>query len=511
MVRKRMTFSEELKNKFKNFVTSRCGLYFRDYDLRSLEDAVTARMQSCGFDSALAYHNYLTTSEKKEDEFRELLNLLIVNHTYFFRNEPHFRALREKVLPEIIKNKRAERHLLGDRKGIQSSGKPKIRIWSAGCSTGEEPYSIAMVIRDLMGDLDEWDVEIYATDVSTHALEKAKTGVYGKNSMRLVNKEYEKKYFVKKADSPRSAKYEIRSAIRDMVNFSVLNLMDGSFPSNFDIIFCRNVILYFELPTTIEVVNKLYSSLADGGYQFMGYCESLRFMSDKFRMEDWKDGIFYRKAPKEPVTGSKVLKPAVEEAEEILEEVSRAELEAEREAQEKRKTGHSKEMEHLLVQIIKFTHLKEYDKALSLIENALSMDKGAVDPYYLAAEVRMRQGRFDEAKKYVSTILDLNPFFAPAHCLFGCIYIEEGNLEHAKKSLRKALYLDKDFPMAHFKLANVHETQGRTEDAIREHRNTLKVLGKNSPGDVIAYTGGFDAASLRSVCSNNIERLKVEG
>ncbi len=193
MVGKRMTFSEELKNKFKNFVTSRCGLYFRDYDLRSLEDAVTARMQSCGFDSALAYHNYLTTSEKKEDEFRELLNLLIVNHTYFFRNEPHFRALREKVLPEIIKNKRAERHLLGDRKGIQSNGKPKIRIWSAGCSTGEEPYSIAMVIRDLMGDLNEWDVEIYATDVSTHALEKAKTGVYGKNSMGLVNKEYEKK------------------------------------------------------------------------------------------------------------------------------------------------------------------------------------------------------------------------------------------------------------------------------------------------------------------------------
>ena len=499
-----MTFPEELKKEFRNLVTGRCGLYFRDHDLRNLEDAVTARMKSRGLSSAAAYYNHLTTSAEKEDEFRELLNLLTINHTYFLRNEPHFRALREKVLPEIIRKKTREQSMAG------GTGKPRIRIWSAGCSTGEEPYSMAMVIRELIGNPDEWDVEIYAADVSTDALKKAKAGLYSEHSMRLVGQEYRQKYFVERRGSRGKTTHEIQSDIKDMVNLAYRNLVNGAFPSDFDIILCRNVVMYFDLPTMIRVMKALHSSLADDGYLFMGYSESLQSMPDRFRMEEWNDAIFYRKVVRERVMERKAPRPAVKEAEEILEKVSRAELEAERAAEEKKARKGSREMESLLVQIIKSMHLKEYEKALSLVEQAWAIDREAVAPHYLAAEIHVNQGKFDEAKKRLSTILDLDVLFAPAHYLFGSVYREEGSLEQAKKSLTKALYLDKGFVMAHFELANVYIMQGRIEDAIRGRRNTLKVLERISPGDTVAYSGGFKARSLRNVCTNSIEWLKTE-
>jgi chemotaxis protein methyltransferase CheR len=321
--------------------------------------------------------------------------------------------------------------------------------------------------------------------------------------MRLVGKGQREKYFAHRKDFAGSTRHEIHSAIKGMVNFAHLNLVDTNFPLGVDIIFCRNVVMYFDLHTMIRVMNKLRESLADDGYLFVGHSESLLSMPDRFGMEDWNDAIFYRRLAEE-----EVIKPAAEAAGEILDEVSRAQLEAEGEFKEKRITG---EIESILVQTIKSIHMKEYDKALSLIGRVHAMDRNVIEPYYLAAEIYVNQGRFDEAKKQLSTILDLNQFFAPAYYLLGSICIEEGNPEQAKNSLRKSLYLDKDFAMAHFEMANVYRIQGMTGDAIRERRNTLNALERVPPGDIVAYSGGFNAMSLKNICISSIERLKTEG
>ncbi|NQU95186.1 MAG: hypothetical protein HQ549_03010 [Candidatus Omnitrophica bacterium] len=501
-----MPATVDIRNQFKTFVANRGGLYFKDHDLKNLESAISARMKSRGMHSFPGYYAYLTTAEEKEDEFRELLNLLTINHTYFFRNEPQFKALREKVLPNVIEKKRQEASASGEEK-------PALRIWSAGCATGQEPYSIAMIVRDLIEDIDDWDVQILATDASENALQNARKGTYSQNSVKHVDETRLARYFTKEGNTERDTKYRIQENIRRMINFAFFNLMEESFPTGFDIIFCRNVVIYFEFETTVKVMNKLYSGLLDGGYMFIGYSETLQFMQDRLQMISWEDAIYYHKAKgKAPVyTEFAEPLPAKEEIDldKVLEEISKAEATANLEAETK-KAPPTQKIENMLIQIIKAMHLKQYDKALSLIEEASSVDDKVVDPHYLAAEIFINQGKRGEAKTRLSTALKLDSLFAPAHYLYGCIYVEESDLDNAKKSLKKALFIDKNFLLAHFYLAQVFKTEGRTKDAIREYRNSLKLLSGAAPGDIIAYSGGFNAATFMSVCRDNLERLKIE-
>ena len=255
-----MGFSEELRIKFKQIVNQRCGLYFKDYDFKDLEKAIRQRMSQLKIESALVYYNALLFSETKEDEFRELLNLLTVNHTYFFRNEPQFKALKEKILPEII-----------TAKLNQKSSKPSLRIWSAGCSTGEEPYTIAMIVKELIPDLENWDVHILATDASMRALDEASKGVYGAMAMRLTPQDYTDKYF----DLLAKDKYKIHDQVKQLVKFGFLNLMDEFYPQGYNVIFCRNVVIYFTEEAKDKLYRRFLEALRPGGVLFVGGTEAI--------------------------------------------------------------------------------------------------------------------------------------------------------------------------------------------------------------------------------------------
>lgn len=506
MIQQKSALPDEIRQRFKNFINNRTGLYFKDYDLKDLDSVVLARMNDLKIDTALAYYAYLTTSQHREDELRELLNRLTINHTYFFRNEPQFKALKEKILPEIIERK-ISLYSASKQDGLP---KPTIRIWSAGCSTGEEPYTIAMVLKDVIPDSENWDIQILATDASELALSKARRGIYGINSMRLVEKDYISRYFTKRDKAAQDEKYEISGEVKKMVNFSFLNLMDEDYPKGFDIIFCRNVTIYFELQTTIRVMSEIERSLDGEGYLFIGYSETLQFISDRFKMLDWEEAIFYVKSKdmskREKFAQKPTFLQTARKVEEIIEELSKAEFKAEELKTEKGvRPGKFNE---LLVEAIKYTHSKNYNAALSLIDEAMSMDRDAVEPYYLAAEVYANQSKFEDAKKNISQALSKDIMFAPAYYLLGSIYNEEAKADEAEDSFRKAIYLEKDFSMAHFGLGNVYKAKGEISGAIREYRNTLNLLSKLKPYDILAYSGGFNVATLSGVCKNNIERLK---
>jgi len=492
-----MPITADLKGQFRNFVASRGGLYFKDHDLRNLEGAISLRMKSRGIHSLPGYYAYLTTSPQKENEFRELLNIITINHTYFFRNTPQFKAFREKVLPEVIARK---------LRGANTKEKPSLRIWSAGCATGEEAYSIAMVVSDLIGDVENWDINILATDASEDALRRAQKGLYGRNSAKHVDEEHIAKYFTKEED-----RYAINDTIKNMVNFAYFNLMDEEYPAGFDVIFCRNVVIYFEFETTLKVMNKLFSALTDQGYMFIGYSETLQYMQERLRMVSWEDAIYYRKGlPRRAEAIAPVIPPKEEiNIDKVLEEISRAEAEANIEA-ERKKAPLPEEIEDIIIRIIKKMHMKEYAAALALAEEAIIADGRALDPYFLAAEIFINQGKPDEAKSKLASVLKVDSLFAPAHYLYGCIYMEENDLDNAKKSLKKALFIDKRFLLAHFYLAQVFKNEGHARNAIREYRNTLKLLSKDDPSDIVAYSGGFNAATFMSVCRDNLERLKLE-
>ena len=498
-----MAFPPELRIKFKDIIAHRSGLYFRDHDLRNLESAISKRIEVCRFDSVASYYSHLIVSDKKDDEFRELLNLLTINHTYFFRNKPHFIAFREKVLPAIIERKRRE-HLSNPDQRSQ------LRIWSAGCSSGEEPYSIAMTIADFVDDLENWDINVLATDASQNILAKAQKGIYQVSSMRHVDDTHCQKYFTQKTSNNDKCEYEISSDIKKMVSFGFFNLMDEDYPRGFDIIFCRNVVIYFELKTTIEVMSKFYNSLVDDGCIFIGYSETLQFIKNKFQMATWKDTIYYFKnieSQEMPLQGEQSEEKKLVDIDEVLGEIARAEALAKMESQTIVGEA-SKKLEDIIIAITKHLHLKEYDQGLDLIMKGKAIDEKSTDLFYLQAEILMNQGKSDEAKNSLEESLKLNSLFIPAHYLNGCICFEENRFEDAQKSLRKALFLDNDFLIAHFYLAQVFKQEDKTDDAIRQYRNTLKLLSSKSSDTIIAYSGGFNASTLMSVCRDNLERLK---
>ena len=191
-------------------------------------------------------------------EVTQLLNYLTTNYSFFLREWDHFEHMRSKVLPIL-------RETVTDH---------DLRIWSAGCSTGEEPYTIAMLLQDFFWlDGKQWDRKVLATDISLKALETAKNGIYDEESLSKVPPEWRKKYFMKYAEG----KFQVKQSLRDEVIFRTFNLMEEKFPfqRKFHVIFCRNVMIYFDRETKVRLVQKFYNHTEPGGFLFIGQSESI--------------------------------------------------------------------------------------------------------------------------------------------------------------------------------------------------------------------------------------------
>ena len=273
----------ELKEKeflhFRDLIAERAGIYFGPGKHEILRDNLLQRMEDCGLTTFTDYFQLLS-SPVSTKEFDHLLNVIIIPETYFFRDQAQFEALQRVVIPEVLKEK--------------SYPGASLRIWSAGCSSGEEPYTIAMILAANMGGGEYPPIQILATDLSQTALELARRGVYGARSVRDVPKEYLSRFFSRKRD-----KYFLDESIKQMVEFSYFNLVTEPYPllemSGWDLIFCRNVTIYFQHESTRKVIHNFYQSLRQGGYLFAGYSESLRYLSDEFTTVQVGGTFVYKK------------------------------------------------------------------------------------------------------------------------------------------------------------------------------------------------------------------------
>ena len=219
------------------------------------------RLRATNLDSIGAYCNLLK-SPSSDDELGHLIDAISTNHTFFYRESAHFDFVRERILPEMIERNRVERW-------------PRFYAWSAACSSGEEPYSLAATLSEgLQGSSWPWHIE--ATDISNRILEKAKAGIYKEDVVSRLPAATIKAHF-QKGIGPQEGNYRVRSALRDRVAFHYLNLLKGEAPFRepFHVIFCRNVMIYFDKETQEELVNKLYRRLIPGGYLLVGHSESL--------------------------------------------------------------------------------------------------------------------------------------------------------------------------------------------------------------------------------------------
>ncbi|MFC2061281.1 CheR family methyltransferase, partial [Elusimicrobiota bacterium] len=273
----------ELKdNEFKLFqelILEKSGLNFDDSKRKSLKVSLLSRIRYKGFDNYQQYYKYINFHPDGRTEFRDLITLLTINETMFFRNPDQFKILKNNVLPEIINENKDK----------------NIKIWSAGCSTGEEPYSIAICMRELVGFANKWNIEILGVDIDKKALASAKEGIYKTRALRITDKTYIDRYF---NENEIDGKYKIKQEIRDMVSFDYFNLAEVPYPvalnGKWDIIFCRNVLIYFNTDLIEKIIERFYEGIKDGGYLFIGYSEILSAYKNSFSPAKF-DGVYIYK------------------------------------------------------------------------------------------------------------------------------------------------------------------------------------------------------------------------
>ena len=262
----------------RDFVHDYCGIYFDDGSKFLVERRLSRRLAQHRLKSFEEYYHFLRYDRKREEELTMLVDNLTTNETYFFRESSQLKAFSDEILPEL-------RQTLADRKVL--------RIWSAGCSTGEEPYTIAMLLFENGDWWRDWQVEILGSDINQRVLHTARKGVYKKNSHRATSPEMLKKYFVEEKGD-----YRIVDKVKELVSFSSLNLLDPhktSLISNMDIIFCRNVIIYFDKEAKKKVMESFYQKLREGGYLLLGHSESLINISNAFALRTLKNDMVYQK------------------------------------------------------------------------------------------------------------------------------------------------------------------------------------------------------------------------
>jgi len=258
---------DEEFNKLRSLIYKNIGINLTEEKRTLLMGRLQKTLKSLNFTNFSQYYEYLV-ADKTGDALSNLANTISTNHTFFWREKEHFDFFQSTALPEIAA--RAKQNNTND-----------IRIWCAGCSTGEEPYTLGFTMMEFFGqEYKKWDAGVLATDISAKVLEYAIKGVYPSDRVKMLPDKIINKYFNK----TKSGDYEVKEELKREILYRRFNLMNQKFPfkKRFDAIFCRNVMIYFDNPTRETLVNKFYDLLVPGGYLFIGHSESLNRNATKF-------------------------------------------------------------------------------------------------------------------------------------------------------------------------------------------------------------------------------------
>jgi len=486
--------------RFRDYIHQHSGIYLEEMKADSLRISLITRATRFAFPTLREYYDLLTSSES---EFKELMNLVTINETSFFRFPAQFEALRKHVVPEILDAK---------------SGSDKaFRVWSAGCSTGEEPYTISMSLLDSGLEGLGYSPYVLGSDVSTNALAKAQQGVYPARSLLNLSREIVTRYFEPTPDGHR-----VVDKVREPIDFQFHNLIKEPYPlglmGNWDVIFCRNVTIYFRLESTQRVVDNFYNSLNPGGYLFIGHSETLTSITDRFEPIE-VDGVFlYRK----PLTRRhQTFGQVVEQRrDERTRDRERAKRKARREAAAQAEISAAAArkaivdapaqgilegtVDELVTRAKKLSAEGDKHQVLSIIERVLALDENNTDAYLLAAYAHADVGDYLSALEESHKALAIDPLLAAARYVLGIIYQQQGDQIRALSEFKKTIYIDPGFVLAHLNIGNIHRSSGNTAESCRAYENALRQLYASPNGTWTAFLGGFKPDLLAATCERSL-------
>lgn len=482
-------------------ISDALGLRFGPERTNDLERSLEGACPDFGFDDPSRFAEWLLSTRLSEEETERLASHLTVGETYFFRDKEVFDGLEQAVLPELIEKRRVEKRL---------------RIWSAGCSTGEEPYSIAMMLSAMMFDMKDWSITILATDISSRVLKKASEASYGEWSFRSAPASIKERYFNKTADG----RYVLIDRIKKMVEFKYLNLAGDAYPSllnntnAMDLILCRNVLMYFSEATGADVAQRLRNCLVDDGVMITNPSEAAHYMvRGRFTPVSLPGATFYRKSEQAGEV-KEALKISTERPQE--EQLPAAPQTKKRAAAKpltepfKGAGAPSRPRPPKKAPPIEAAPLEEanrlfklgaYQQACETLE-ADAKNKDNPGACALLARIYANQGRLELAETWCKRAIlteRLNPAF---QFLMATILMEQGLLKESVAALKKTLYLDPRFVLAYYMLAGISARLGDSDGFARNKKNTIELLSGYNPEEPLPDSDGMTAGRLAQLAAS---------
>lgn len=439
-------------------ISTRLGLQFNDHRHRSLQGALE-RLPAP--DNVTQLRQQLENSREDSVTWQYFVQALTIGETYFYRNLAHVNALRDHVLPALIESRR-------------KSGQKILRFWSAGCATGEEPYTLAMILRDLIPDIDTWSITLLATDVNRDYLQRAREGFYRAHSFRGETPEWlQKRWF-----TPKDNGFLLNPVIRKMVTFAPLNLITDEYPSaatgtmSIDLILCRNVTIYFDRPQTQLVVDRFYQCLVDGGWLIVGHSEPQPGVYQQYVTHNMENTILYQKLVQMPAPRQAWYEPVVRVNPPV----------------------HAKPEAPRRPILPTRVETKTVVAASSKIDILAQARAAANNENWATAYRLLKEAEADDV---------LQP---QIHYLRALIQMQQGDLTASMNSLRQAIYCDSSFALAHYMLGELHEKAGAINEARRHWRRAQQSLIGLDPQQPLMFADDLTAEMLNGLLNYQLNK-----
>ncbi len=495
---------------FRGLVAERLGLYFEDSKLDFLADVLRQRMEKTGCQHFSSYQKRISSFAEERGETCALAEHLTVGETYFFRYTEHFQAFVEVVLPNRIQARGGDRRL---------------RILSAGCASGEEPYSLAILVRERFPELASWDVEIRGFDVNSSMVGKAKQARYSPWSLRETPDDLQSKYF-----RGHGRDFQLDEAVRSAVRFEERNLIEHD-PlfwqrDSFDAVFCRNVTMYFTIDVARSVVSRIAQSLVPGGFFFLGHAETLRAVSHEFHLRHTHETFYYQRRevhekdgamtlPLETAEYSSFRRPVpelVEPNDSWFSAIRRASERIANLTQERNgmavstpastmpPIANSRPAAWDRTVAIELLRREKFSEAMELLRALPAESQTDPDAQLLIAVLLTNGGELSEAEKVCLHVLDLDELNAGAHYLMALCREHAGDQVGAMQHDQTAAYLDSAFAMPHLHLGLVAKRSADVETARRELGRALPLLDREDASRILLFGGGFTREALVEFC-----------
>lgn len=444
-------WSDDWQERFRRICSSRWGFRYRADDPFTLRDLVERAYQASDGASLGAFAELLETLPDSDPEIQAFVSRMAVGETSFFRNQPQFEALATQVLPELIDERRAANDL-------------RLRVWSAGCSSGEEPYSIAILLAELIPDWRRWDIRILGTDLNPFALRRAGDALYTEWSFRETDPEILARYFKRVAKL-----WRLDHPCRAMVSFRRLNLATESIPNpelgldDLDLILCRNVTIYFDRALTERLAESFFDALGPGGWLIVGHTEPDTTTYGRFEVHEFPDAIVYRVPSSAP---ARAAAPAHRAGTGPLTPSGTYEA--------IRPTEAAPTVDEAMAAY----EAHDLDSAFEMLHVIARDDSSGVVAPHLLAQISADERRYDEALYWAFSALQRDAFHVPTLMLMGLVFLERGDPERAKLHLQQALFNDATCPEAHLYLGLVHRSLGRADLAERSKARAVRLASE---------------------------------